>query len=313
MEIELQNVSKTYGKGNDLKVAVDNVSWKSDGGEIFGLLGPNGAGKTTMIRMMLDIIRPDQGQVLLNGDPTANRTIAFKRMIGYLPEERGLYQKRKVIDVLLYLAALKGIDRATAKTKAMELLERFELGDVAHKKIHDLSKGMGQKIQIISCVLHAPELIVLDEPFSGLDPVNTRLIRETIMELREQGKLVFLSTHMMAEVEALCDRIFMIHDGKQVLYGELDEIQKSYTKFEVLMDLEAETEGLDCIASVSRANKGQCISLKEGRTVHDLMAELANGKRKFKRLEEAKMPIEDIFVEVVGKTPQEASTVEAIS
>jgi len=230
MEIELQNVSKTYGRGANLKVAVDNVSWKSGGGEIFGLLGPNGAGKTTMIRMMLDIIRPDEGQILLNGDPAANRTIDFKRQIGYLPEERGLYQKRKVMDVLLYFAALKGFDRKAAKLKAMELLERFELADCANKKIHDLSKGMGQKIQIASCVLHDPDLVVLDEPFSGLDPVNTRLIRETIFDLRAAGKLVFLSTHMMAEVEALCDRIFMINDGKQVLYGPLDEIRKSYTK-----------------------------------------------------------------------------------
>lgn len=313
MEIELKNVSKTFGRGNNLKIAVDNVSWKSGGGEIFGLLGPNGAGKTTMIRMMLDIIRPDNGEVLLNGDPLANREIAFKRMIGYLPEERGLYQKRKVIDVLMYLAALKGVEKRIAKSKAMELLEKFELGDCAHKKIHDLSKGMGQKIQIISCVLHGPELIVLDEPFSGLDPVNTRLIRETILQLRKDGKLVFLSTHMMAEVEALCDRIFMIHNGEQVLYGKLDEIQKSYTRYEVLMDLEAETEGLDCIASITRSDNGQCISLQEGRSVHDLMAELANGKRKFKQLREAKMPIEDIFVEVVGKSPQANTTAEITS
>lgn len=304
MEIELKNVCKTYGRGANLKVAVDNVSWKSGGGEIFGLLGPNGAGKTTMIRMMLDIIRPDEGQILLDGDPTANRTLDFKRRIGYLPEERGLYQKRKVIDVLLYFAALKGFDRSAAKIKAMELLERFELADCANKKIHDLSKGMGQKIQIASCVLHDPDLVVLDEPFSGLDPVNTRLIRETILDLRAAGKLVFLSTHMMAEVEALCDRIFMINDGKQVLYGSLDEIRKSYTTYEVLMDHEAETDGLNCVDSVVRSNQGKCIRLRGDATVHDLMSELAAGKRKFKRFEEARMPIEDIFVQVVGKSPK---------
>ncbi len=306
MEIELQNVSKTYGRGANLKIAVDNVSWKSGGGEIFGLLGPNGAGKTTMIRMMLDIIRPDQGQILLDGDATANRTIEFKRRIGYLPEERGLYQKRKVMDVLLYFAALKGFDRAAAKVKAMELLERFELAHCANKKIHDLSKGMGQKIQIASCVLHDPDLVVLDEPFSGLDPVNTRLIRETILDLRAAGKLVFLSTHMMAEVEALCDRIFMINDGKQVLYGSLDEIRKSYTKYEVQMDHEAETHGLKSIESITRSAQGQCIHLKNGSSVHDLMAELAAGQRAFHRFEEARMPIEDIFVEVVGKSPHDA-------
>lgn len=313
MEIELQNVCKTFGRGADLKVAVDNVSWKSAGGEIFGLLGPNGAGKTTMIRMMLDIIRPDSGKVVLNGDSTANRTIEFKRKIGYLPEERGLYQKRKVIDVLLYFAALKGFDRGAAKIKAMELLDRFELADCANKKIHDLSKGMGQKIQIASCILHDPDLVVLDEPFSGLDPVNTRLIRETILDLRAAGKLVFLSTHMMAEVEALCDRIFMINHGKQVLYGSLDEIRKSYTRYEVLMDHDAETEGLACIESITRSAQGQCIHLKYGTTTHDLMAELAANKRLFRRFEEARMPIEDIFVEVAGKSPDFDQVAEGAS
>ncbi len=300
MEIELKNVTKTFGRGPKLKVAVDNLSWQAGGGEIFGLLGPNGAGKTTMIRMMLDIFRPDSGEILLDGDPLANRTLDFKRRIGYLPEERGLYQKRKVMDVLLYFAALKGYHRAAAKKKAMELLERFELADCANKKIHDLSKGMGQKIQIASCILHDPDLVVLDEPFSGLDPVNTRLIRETILDLRSQGKLVFLSTHMMAEVEALCDRIFMINQGQQVLYGSLDEIRKSYTTYQVLMDQEAETEGLDTIDSIQRTAQGQCICLKEGLSLHDLMNELAAQKRKFRRFEEARMPIEDIFVQVVG-------------
>ncbi|MEM6365324.1 MAG: ATP-binding cassette domain-containing protein, partial [Planctomycetota bacterium] len=259
---------------------------------------------------MLDIIRPDEGQILLNGDPTANRTLEFKRTIGYLPEERGLYQKRKVMDVLLYFAALKGFDREKARARAMELLERFEMADCANKKIHDLSKGMGQKIQIASCILHDPDLVVLDEPFSGLDPVNTRLIRETILDLRKAGKLVFLSTHMMAEVEALCDRIFMINHGQQVLYGSLDEIRKSYTRYEVLMDHDAETDGLNCIDSITRSTQGQCIRLKPGFGVHDLMGELSNGRRQFRRFEEARIPIEDIFVEVVGKSPQvaEAST-----
>ena len=310
MEIELQSVSKTYGRAADLKVAVDNVSWTSGGGEIFGLLGPNGAGKTTMIRMMLDIIRPDQGQILLNGDSIGNRTIEFKRRIGYLPEERGLYQKRKVMDVLLYFAALKGFDRKAARTKAMQLLERFDLADCAIKKIQDLSKGMGQKIQIASCLLHDPDLVVLDEPFSGLDPVNTRLVRETILDLRTAGKLVFLSTHMMAEVEALCDRIFMINHGKQVLYGSLDEIRKSYTRYEVLMDHDAETQDLNCIESITRSAQGQCIVLKTGSSAHDLMSELAAGKRRFLRFEEARMPIEDIFVEVVSASAQNETAIE---
>ena len=299
MKIELEGVTKTFGKGNAQKIAVDGVSWEANGGEIFGLLGPNGAGKTTMIRMMLDIIRPDHGVVRLDGDPTGNRTQRFKQRIGYLPEERGLYKKRKVLDVMLYFAALKGMDRATAKPRAMEMLERFEMQQWAGKKIEDLSKGMSQKIQIATCVLHQPDIVVLDEPFSGLDPVNVRLVRDTIQSLKSDDKLVFLSTHMMSEVEALCDRIFMINGGRQVLYGPLDELKRSFTEFEVVMDEEAQPEGLSSVQRVDINRQGKCVYLKDGKTIHDLMAEMASERRPFKRLEEANTPIEDIFVSVV--------------
>ncbi len=299
MKIELKNVSKTFGRLPNQKVAVDNVSWSAKGGEIFGLLGPNGAGKTTMIRMMLDIIRPDTGRVFLEGLPYGNRSIEFKQNIGYLPEERGLYKKRKVKDVLVYFAVLKGMDRRAAAHRADEMLELFEMSAWANKKIEDLSKGMSQKIQIASCVLHDPDIVVLDEPFSGLDPVNVRLVRQSIQDLKSAGKLVFLSTHMMSEVEALCDRIFMINDGRQVLYGPLDEIRKSYTSYEVLMDSDAEPEGLSCVEKVARSAQGKCVFLSPGSTTHDLMAEMAAGQRAFKRFEEASTPIEDIFVAVV--------------
>ncbi|MEM7453583.1 MAG: ATP-binding cassette domain-containing protein [Planctomycetota bacterium] len=299
MKIELENVSKVFGRPPNRKVAVDNVSWQAGGGEIFGLLGPNGAGKTTMIRMMLDILRPDTGRVLLNDDPTGNRTLEFKQNIGYLPEERGLYKKRKVMDVLIYFAALKGLDRAAAKVRAGEMLERFELSAWANRKIEDLSKGMSQKIQIASCVLHDPDIVVLDEPFSGLDPVNVRIVRDTIHDLKAKNKLVFLSTHMMSEVDALCDRIFMINNGQQVLYGDLDEIKRSYTEYEVLLDLEARPEGLPSVESVKVTAQGKGVHLEQGRTIYDLMAEMAAEKRPFKKFEEAYTPIEDIFVAVV--------------
>jgi ABC-2 type transport system ATP-binding protein len=306
MKIELQDVSKTFGRGANKKTAVDHVSWEARGGEIFGLLGPNGAGKTTMIRMVLDIIRPDSGTILLHGDPQGNRRREFKQTIGYLPEERGLYKKRKVMDVLLYFAALKGFDRAKARKSALEMLERFDLSDCENKKIEDLSKGMGQKVQIASCVLHDPDIIVLDEPFSGLDPVNVRLVRDLIQDLKLKEKLVFLSTHMMSEVEALCDRIFMIHEGRQVLYGPLAEIKKSYTTYEVLMDAEADVSGISCVESSKITEQGLCVHLKDGTSTHDLMAALAEQKRAFKRFEEAHTPIEDIFVSLVQKqTPSE--------
>jgi ABC-2 type transport system ATP-binding protein len=169
---------------------------------------------------------------------------------------------------------------------------------------------MGQKIQIASCVLHDPELVVLDEPFSGLDPVNTRLIRDTILELRASGKTVFLSTHMMSEVEALCDRIMMINCGQQVLYGPLEQVKKSFTKYHVVMDLEAETDGLDCVADRHVSQGSQYLQLQQQRSRHDLMAELAAKKRNFKRFAEASMPIEDIFVQLVGKPGQEAESSE---
>jgi len=180
-------------------------------------------------------------------------------------------------------------------------LERFGLADWAHKKIEDLSKGMSQKIQIASCIIHDPDLVVFDEPFSGLDPVNIRFVRETILELRDKGKLVFLSTHMMSEVEALCDRIFMIHQGKQVLYGDLQEIKKAHTDHEVLLDEDAQPEGLDCVAHVKESPSGKFVHLREGKTMHDLMAEMAGAKRPVRRFEEATTPIEDIFVALVSK------------
>ena len=307
MKIELENVSKIFGRPPHRKVAVDNVSWQAGGGEIFGLLGPNGAGKTTMIRMMLDILRPDTGRVLLNDDPVGNRTLEFKQNIGYLPEERGLYKKRKVMDVLIYFAALKGLDRAAAKVRAGEMLERFELSAWANRKIEDLSKGMSQKIQIASCVLHDPDIVVLDEPFSGLDPVNVRIVRDTIQDLKSNNKLVFLSTHMMSEVDALCDRIFMINSGQQVLYGDLDEIKKSYTEYEVLLDLESEPEGLPSVESVKITPQGKGVHLEQGRTIHDLMAEMAAERRPFKKFEEAYTPIEDIFVAVVKQMAAKGS------
>ena len=305
MQVELRAVSKTFGQQPNCTVAVNAVSWEARGGEVFGLLGPNGAGKTTMIRMMLDIIRPDSGQVLIDGDPDLSRKQAFKSRLGYLPEERGLYRRRKVIDVLQYLGALKGMSTAQAKAKAYELLERFDLADWAHKKIEDLSKGMSQKIQIASCIIHDPDLVVFDEPFAGLDPVNVRFVRETILELRNKGKLVFLSTHMMSEVEALCDRIFMIHQGKQVLYGDLQEIKKAHTDHEVLLDEDAQPEGLDCVAHVKESPSGKFVHLREGKTMHDLMAEMAGAKRPVRRFEEATTPIEDIFVALVSKEQEE--------
>ncbi len=299
MHVELRHITKVFGRGIDRKVAVNDVSWEASGGEIFGLLGPNGAGKTTMIRMMLDVIRPDRGQILIDGDDHGGRAQSFKSRLGYLPEERGLYQKRKVLDVLRYFGMLKGMTSGAARRRALQLLERFDLGAWAHHRVEALSKGMSQKIQFASCLIHEPDMVVLDEPFSGLDPVNVRMVREVIGELRAAGRLVFLSTHMMAEVEALCDRIFMIHQGNAVLYGALDEIRRAHTDYEVLLDAQAAPEGLGCVAEVTLTARGKCVRLQAGSTPHDLMAQMAAERRAVRRFEEAAAPIEDIFVGLV--------------
>jgi ABC-2 type transport system ATP-binding protein len=304
MRVEFDQVTKSFGAGRRRTVAVNDVSCRAAGGEVFGLLGPNGAGKTTMIRMMLDIYRPDAGQILIDGDPGGARRLEFKRRVGYLPEERGLYKKRKVLEVLIYFAALKGIKRSDAKRRALDTLERFELADCARKRIEDLSKGMSQKVQIASCVLHDPDMVILDEPFSGLDPVNVRLVRQLILELKGRGKLVFLSTHMMAEVEALCDRIFMIHQGRRVLYGGLEEIKRSYSDHEILLDGEVDAGSLQSVEGVRRTAAGMLVRLRAGLGLHDLLAELAAQRQPVRRVIEASLPIEDIFVSLVkGDTP----------
>ena len=219
--LSAEDVSKAY----DGKVAVDRVSFDVHGGEIFGLLGPNGAGKSTLIRMAMDILRPDSGRILVSGRPSQD---ADHDRVGYLPEERGLYRKAKVLDVLDYFARLKGMKGPGVKKKAQEALDRVGLGEWGGKRVDALSKGMQQKVQIVGTLLHDPEVIVLDEPFSGLDPLNARMVKEIIHGLKRDGRLVVLSTHQMDQVEELCDRIVMIDRGKRVLYGTVREIKKTY-------------------------------------------------------------------------------------
>jgi ABC-2 type transport system ATP-binding protein len=216
-----ENVVKAY----DGKVAVDGVSFEVGGGEIFGLLGPNGAGKSTFIRMAMDILRPDAGRILINDRPSID---ADHDRVGYLPEERGLYRKQKVIDVLDYFARLKGMKGPEVRKKALAALESVGLGEWAKKRVDALSKGMQQKVQLVGTLLHDPELVVLDEPFSGLDPLNARTVKEIIQGLKRGGRVVILSTHQMDQVEELCDRIVMIDRGRRVLYGTVREIKKDY-------------------------------------------------------------------------------------
>jgi len=219
--LEIKNVSKAF----EQNVAVDDVSMTIPEQSIFGLLGPNGAGKTTLIRMITNILAPDSGSILLKGSPDPKDRM-YK--IGYMPEERGLYKKMKVGDQLMYLAQLKNMSKSAAKERLDYWLKRFEIEDWWNKKIEELSKGMQQKIQFISTIIHDPKLIILDEPFSGLDPVNSNLIRREIYELRENGATVIFSTHRMEQVEQICENIALINKGKKILNGPLNEIKDQF-------------------------------------------------------------------------------------
>lgn len=214
--LSLEHVTKTYGDFT----AVDDISLSIPRGSIYGFLGPNGAGKTTTIRMILEIIRPTRGQITVLGHPSA---LDVRNRIGYLPEEKGLYKKMKVWAIIQYFGMLKGLDRRTAKTRAWSLLEQYGLKDFAEAKVESLSKGMGQKVQVLSAVAHKPELVILDEPFSGLDPVNQGVLEELIRDMAAQGQTVIFSTHVMQHAERLCDHILLIARGRKIFDGTIAE------------------------------------------------------------------------------------------
>jgi ABC-2 type transport system ATP-binding protein len=231
--ISVSHLAKSFGSAH----AVNDVSFDVHTSEIFGLLGPNGAGKTTSIRMILDIFKPDKGTVSILGGAMSEEK---KSKIGYLPEERGLYKDMKVEECVLYLAELKGLSRSVARKRAAEYFDMLDLTAHKHKKVNDLSKGMQQKVQVIITLLHQPSLIIIDEPFSGLDPVNTRLIQEMLMVERERGTSIIMSTHQMHQVEEMCDRIVLIDKGNTVLYGGMDEIRRRYADNSVRVSVRGE-------------------------------------------------------------------------
>jgi ABC-2 type transport system ATP-binding protein len=289
---EVNNVVKTYGG----KSVVDDVSFGVSPGEIFGLIGPNGAGKTTTIRMMMDIIKPDSGEIRILGERLSEGT---KDKIGYLPEERGLYKKLTVIETLNYLAALKGSQ--VNNSRAEELLKR--VGMLAHKnkKIEELSRGMGQLIQFLATIIHDPQLIILDEPFAGLDPVNTELLKEIILELRPRGKAFILSTHQMNQVEELCDRILMINRGRSVLYGKLADIKNKYRNNSVLVGIEGKLGELDGV--VNSRQEGKYIELfLDGKTPpQKVLQQIVSQGVAVNRFEVTTPTLNQIFIQVAGE------------
>ena len=292
--VTVSEISKSF----NTTLVVDSISFDVRQGEIFGLIGPNGAGKTTTIRMIMDIIKPDSGEISILGERLSEIT---KNRIGYLPEERGLYRKLTVIDSLVYLASLKGITSHTARRRAEELLERIDMLPHKNKKIEELSRGMGQFIQFLVTIIHDPQLVILDEPFAGLDPVNTELLKEVTLELRNQGKSIILSTHRMNEVEELCDRIFMIHKGRNVLYGGLAEIKSRYRNNSVLLEFEGELPHLEGITGKHEYRDHVELFFDRETSPHKILEQLMNREVKVNRFEVSTPSLNDIFIQLVEK------------
>jgi ABC-2 type transport system ATP-binding protein len=290
--VEVSHVRKSFGSVH----AVDDVSFSVDKGELFGLLGPNGAGKTTIIRLILDIFKPESGQVSLLG---GSMDEAKKDRIGYMPEERGLYQDIPLERVLVYLATLKGVPATEARKRVGEYLERFDLADFRSKKVKDLSKGMQQKAQIIATLLHQPELIIIDEPFAGLDPVNTQMVKSLLLEQHRNGVTIIMSTHQMHQVEELCDRILLINHGRVVLYGDLDEIRHQYTGHAVLVRPVGALPELIGIEKVEPHNNSLRLSLKPGASPQSVLRELVEKDVTLEQFEIAVPTLDEIFIQVV--------------
>ena len=291
--LEVIGISKQFA---DMKV-VDNISFDVAPGEIFGLIGPNGAGKTTTIRMIMDIIKPDGGKIKVLGDSLSEKT---KDSIGYLPEERGLYKKLTVAQSTQYIASLKGITSQQAQERTQKLLERVDLLAHQHKKTEELSRGMSQMVQFIITIIHEPELIILDEPFANLDPVNTELLKEIIFELKSQEKAIILSTHRMNEIEELCDRVFMINKGRGVLYGELAEIKSRYRRNSVFLEYDGEFGDLKRVIRRNDRYGATELILNDETTPQEILEELVKLGITINRYEVSTPPLNDIFIQVVG-------------
>jgi len=295
--VELKHVTKRF----DQFVAVKDVSFEVRQGTIFGLLGPNGAGKTTSIRMIVNIFAPDDGEVLVMNKHVTDEMQAH---IGYLPEERGLYKKMKIEDQLVFFANLKGIDTAEASRRADDWLKRLELADWKGKKPTDLSKGMQQKVQFIASVIHEPDVMILDEPFSGLDPVSVNLLKNVIIDLKQQGKTIIFSTHQMEQVEQMCDDICLINHGTQVLSGGLKAVKRRYGKNTVILDHEGPDSFLqsDLVKHHNRFPNYSEILLNDGADAQEVLKSAIAAGARVNRFELVEPSLNEIFIEsVTGK------------
>lgn len=294
--VNVSHLAKSFGAVQ----AVADVSFAVSPGEIFGLLGPNGAGKTTTLRLMMDIFKPDAGEIAIFG---GELTLDKKRRIGYLPEERGLYKDQKLEPTLIYLARLKGLDEKTVRQRLGRWLERLDLTEQRQQKVQTLSKGMQQKAQIIATLLHEPDLIVIDEPFSGLDPVNTRLVKQIFEEQRAAGKTIIMSTHQMHQVEELCNRIVLINEGRTVLYGLVNDIKRNFAGNAITLAGQGDFSSVPGVLETRQHNGTWQMALQAGTNPQTVLQQLmAREGSHITRFELAEPSLDDIFVQVVSKS-----------
>lgn len=291
--IEINQITKSFGAQR----AVDGVSFEVNPGEIFGLLGPNGAGKTTAIRILLDIFKPDSGTVSILGGPMDE---AKKNLIGYLPEERGLYQDIALDQCLLYLATLKGLKEPEAKKRINKYMDRFDLTEHRRKKLKELSKGMQQKAQLIVTLVHHPKVLIIDEPFSALDPINTQMVKDLLREERDRGTTVVMCTHQMNQVEELADRLVLINEGKTMLYGTLKDIRREYAGHSVQVrtvgELPADMPG---VISIEDHDGGKLLKLDAKTKQQEILRTLMKRGAEIEQFELAQPTLDEIFIRVV--------------
>lgn len=297
--LEVRNLKKYFAT----QKAVDDISLEIPQGSIFGLLGPNGAGKTTLIRMITGIFYPDSGEIILKGKPFDPENDA--RFIGYMPEERGLYKKMKIGEQALYLARLKGLSRQDAMVKIKDWFARLEMDSWWNKKVEDLSKGMGQKLQFVITVLHEPDLIILDEPFSGLDPVNSNLIKDEIYRLAKKGSTIIFSTHRMEQVEEICDQIVLVNKGKKILDGSVQQIKQEFKEnlYGIQLEHVPDTIQSQAFEVIGQNKEGLIVRIAEGFKPNDVLGYFMQQGVNINSFKEILPSLNDIFIKLVEGTP----------
>ena len=298
--VDVREVWKRYG---DTDVVID-LSFDVHPGEVLGFLGPNGSGKTTTMRMILDIVRPNQGHIEVFGDPPG---VEHQTRVGYLPEDRGLYRDVKIIDTLTYFGALRGMSRKEAHDKAMALLTEMELVDAAEKKAGELSRGMHQKAQLIATILNDPDLLIIDEPFQGLDPVNADMLKGVVRAEKDRGAAVIMSTHDMGDAQTLCDRILLINHGKRLLYGTVDQVRDAFSDGAVEVsgtDIPRSAEGLQSVTDINEVDGAVRYLISEGATPQDLFRELASSGAEVDRFAVQAPSLDEIFIRTVAGDPR---------